>query len=260
MKGLIKLGLVFALCAGVLGADEFGETRKRYVTKGATKVPSAKSAMEGSGVFVGIEMGLAQHTFQIDMQDKYDFKQAALAVGAKLGYKHFFVKWVGIRGYVGVNYVESRYTMPATAISKQSKGNIDGFTNDISYGVNADILLNFYNGDTTFFGAFVGVGVGYQNAADNLWGNMLVAGIGGNGNGNSVTVEKLDTMRKMSGLYADAKVGLRVNVAKHHEMEFIATIPFTTISKKFSDDGGTTTVPANYKQNYKFMLGYNFVF
>lgn len=259
MKGFIKLGLVFALCAGVLGADEFGETRKRYVTKGATKSPSAKSAMEGSGVFVGIELGLAQHTFQIDMQDKYDFKQAALAVGAKLGYKHFFVKWVGIRGYVGVNYVESRYTMPATAISKQSKGNIDGFTNDISYGVNADILLNFYNGDTTFFGAFVGVGVGYQNAADNLWGNMLVAGIGGNGNG-SVTVEKLDTMRKMSGLYADAKVGLRVNVAKHHEMEFIATIPFTTISKKFSDDGGTTTVPANYKQNYKFMLGYNFVF
>ena len=251
MKGFIKLGLVFALCAGVLGADEFGEARKRYVTK----YPSAKSTMEGSGVFVGIELGLAQHTFQIDMQDKYDFKQAALAVGAKLGYKHFFIKWVGLRGYVDVNYVESRYTMPAAAISKQPKDNINGFTNDISYGVNADILLNFYNGETTFFGAFVGVGVGYQNAADNFWGNMLVA----SGN-NGVTVEKQDTMRKMSGLYADAKVGLRVNVAKHHEMEFIATIPFTTISKEFSDDGGTTTVPANYRQNYKFMLGYNFVF
>lgn len=256
MKGLIKLGLVFALCAGIVGADEFGEPKRRYVTK----APSAKSAMEGSGAFVGIEMGLAQHTFQIDLSkvtDKYDIKQAALAVGAKVGYKHFFIKWVGLRGYVGVNYVESRYTMPATAISKQSKGNINGFTNDISYGVNADILLNFYNGETTFFGAFAGVGIGYQNAADNFWGNMLVAGIGGN---NGVTVEKQDTMRKMSGLYADAKVGLRVNVAKHHEMEFIATIPFTTISKEFSDDGGTTTVPASYKQNYKFMLGYNFVF
>lgn len=256
MKGFIKLGLVFALCAGVLGADEFGEARKRYVTKS----PSAKSAMEGSGVFVGIELGLAQHTFQIDLSkltDKYDVKQAALAVGAKLGYKHFFIKWVGLRGYVDVNYVESRYTMPATtAISKQSKGNINGFTNDISYGVNADILLNFYNGETTFFGAFVGVGVGYQNAADNLWGNMLVGGL----SGDAVSVQKLDTTRKMSGLYADAKVGLRVNVAKHHEMEFIATIPFTTISKEFSDDGGTTTVPANYRQNYKFMLGYNFVF
>lgn len=255
MKGFIKLGLVFALCAGVLGADEFGEARKRYVTK----YPSAKSAMEGSGVFVGIELGLAQHTFQIDLSkltDKYDVKQAALAVGAKLGYKHFFIKWVGLRGYVDVNYVESRYTMPATAISKQSKGNINGFTNDISYGVNADILLNFYNGETTFFGAFVGVGVGYQNAADNLWGNMLVGGL----SGDAVSVQKLDTTRKMSGLYADAKVGLRVNVAKHHEMEFIATIPFTTISKEFSDDGGTTTVPANYRQNYKFMLGYNFVF
>lgn len=255
MKGFIKLGLVFALCAGVLGADEFSEARKRYVTKS----PSTKSAMEGSGVFVGIELGLAQHTFQIDLSkltDKYDVKQAALAVGAKLGYKHFFVKWVGLRGYVDVNYVESRYTMPATAISKQAKGNIDGFTNDISYGVNADILLNFYNGETTFFGAFVGVGVGYQNAADNLWGNMLVGGL----SGDVVSVQKLDTTRKMSGLYADAKVGLRVNVAKHHEMEFIATIPFTTISKEFSDDGGTTTVPANYRQNYKFMLGYNFVF
>lgn len=252
MKGFIKLGLVFALCAGVLGADEFGEARKRYVTKS----PSAKSAMEGSGVFVGIELGLAQHTFQIDMQDKYDFKQAALAVGAKLGYKHFFVKWVGLRGYVDVNYIESRYKFPLSSTTK-SQGMLDGFTNDISYGVNADILLNFYNGETTFFGAFVGVGVGYQNAADNFWGNMLVAGIGGN---NGVTVEKQDTMRKMSGLYADAKVGLRVNVAKHHEMEFIATIPFTTISKEFSDDGGTTTVPANYRQNYKFMLGYNFVF
>ena len=255
MKGFIKLGLVFALCAGVLGADEFGEPKRRYVTK----PPSAKSAMEGSGVFVGIELGLAQHTFQIDLSkvtDKYDIKQAALAVGAKLGYKHFFVKWVGLRGYVDVNYVESRYTMPATAISKQSKGNINGFTNDISYGVNADILLNFYNGETTFFGAFAGVGIGYQNAADNLWGNMLTASMSNNG----VSVQKLDTTRKMSGLYADAKVGLRVNVAKHHEMEFIATIPFTTLKKEFSDDGGTTTVPANYRQNYKFMLGYNFVF
>lgn len=257
MKGFIKIGLVFALCAGVLGADEFGEARKRYVTKS----PSAKSAMEGSGVFVGIELGLAQHTFQIDLSkyraDKYDMKQAALAVGAKLGYKHFFVKWVGLRGYVDVNYVESRYTIPAEAMTKQ-KGNIDGFTNDISYGVNADILLNFYNGETTFFGAFVGVGVGYQNAADNLWGNMLIPEL--SGNAVSVENQKLNTTRKMSGLYADAKVGLRVNVAKHHEMEFIATIPFTTISKEFSDDGGTTTVPANYRQNYKFMLGYNFVF
>lgn len=256
MKGFIKLGLVFALCAGVVGADEFGEARKRYVTK----PPSAKSAMEGSGVFVGIELGLAQHTFQIDLSkltDKYDIKQAALAVGAKFGYKHFFVKWVGLRGYVDVNYVESRYIIPAAAMSK-SKGNINGFTNDISYGVNADILLNFYNGETTFFGAFVGVGVGYQNAADNLWGNMLIPEL--SGNAVSVEKQKLNTTRKMSGLYADAKVGLRVNVAKHHEMEFIATIPFTTISKEFSDDGGTTTVPANYRQNYKFMLGYNFVF
>lgn len=254
MKGLIKLGLILALCAGIVGADEFGEPKRRYVTK----VPSAKSAMEGSGAFVGIEMGLAQHTFQIDLSkvtDKYDIKQAALAVGAKVGYKHFFVKWVGLRGYVGVNYVESRYKFPLSSTTK-SQGMLDGFTNDISYGVNADILLNFYNGEATFFGAFVGVGIGYQNAADNLWGNMLTAGMSNNG----VSVQKLDTTRKMSGLYADAKVGLRVNVAKHHEMEFIATIPFTTLKKEFSDDGGTTTVPASYKQNYKFMLGYNFVF
>lgn len=257
MKGLIKFGLVLSLCVGAVSADEFGEPRKRYVTKGTTKVLGTKSAIEGSGAFVGIEMGLAQHTFQVDLSkhgaSKYDFKQAALAVGAKVGYKHFFVKWVGIRGYVDVNYVESRYTMPAS-ITKAT-GTINGYTNDISYGVNADILLNFYNGETTFFGAFVGVGAGYQNAADNLWGNIIVEGIS-----NNVSVAKLDTVRKMQGLYADAKVGLRVNVAKHHEMEFIAKIPFTTLKKEFSDDGGTTKVPASYKQNYKFMLGYNFVF
>ena len=253
MKGFIRFGLVLALCAGVVSADE---VRKRYIAKSPSSNIST-STTEGNGAFVGIEMGFATHTFQMSlpqMQGKVDFTQSALAVGAKVGYKHFFVKWVGIRGYVDVDYVESRTKMPDSLRDTQLKIS-SGFTNDISYGANADILLNFYNGERVFFGMFAGVGVGYQHAADNFWGNMIVATMG---NGY-ITVKSAKT-RKMSGLYADAKVGLRVNAAKYHEVEFIAKIPFVTIKKEFSDDGGNTKVPASYKQDYKFMLGYNFVF
>ena len=253
MKGFIRFGLVLALCAGVVSADE---VRKRYIAKSPSSNIST-STTEGNGAFVGIEMGFATHTFQMDLQQiqqgKVDFTQSALAVGAKVGYKHFFVKWVGIRGYVDVDYVESRMKMPDSL--RQLLKISSGSTNDISYGANADILLNFYNGERVFFGMFAGVGVGYQHAADNFWGNTIASEAG---NGQFV-VESLKT-RKMSGLYADAKVGLRVNAAKYHEVEFIAKIPFVTISKEFSDDGGTTKVPASYKQDYKFMLGYNFVF
>ncbi|WP_258443782.1 outer membrane protein [Helicobacter sp. 16-1353] len=57
-----------------------------------------------------------------------------------------------------------------------------------------------------------------------------------------------------NGFYADLKLGLRANVAKNHEVEFIIKIPFADAKKTING------VEAKLKQNYSIALGCNFTF
>lgn len=203
------------------------------------------NAKESNGVFVGFEIGAGEqqmtinnptltslwtHFGTISRGNEGTGRATSAIFGAKIGYKHFFLDWIGIRGYASIDYSQSLIQ------SKDATSRWTGILSDIIYNANVDILLNFYNGENTAFGAFVGVGVGGQT----IWDRDFIMG---------------DKTRDMTDLYSDIKVGLRVNVAQNHEMEFITKIPLNQAKETFEYN-----IEAKYKQLYAVMLGYNFAF
>lgn len=69
----------------------------------------AVSAQEGNGVFVGLEAGAGEQKITLTVANTAQTQQGtAILFGGKLGYKHFFLDWIGIRGYVGVDYAETK--------------------------------------------------------------------------------------------------------------------------------------------------------
>lgn len=187
---------------------------------------------EANGVFVGLELGFSENQLELKPKvsgyDSLNGKQTltALAVGGKVGYKYFFLDWVGVRGYVNVDYAQSG--------GKNSNGTSTTTFGDVIYGVNADVLFNFYSNDSLNAGAFVGIGLGGQNFSTNAFGA---------------------TTYEISDFYGDVKLGLRVNTATNHEMEFIVKIPYYKATKTFD-----SAVEAKAKQNYQILLGYNYAF
>ena len=195
----------------------------------------AVNAQEGNGVFVGFEAGAGEQKLTLSAANTDNTSQAtAILFGGKIGYKHFFLDWVGIRGYFGVDYAEIRGNIG------NSTSNSTGVFSGITYSANVDALFNFYNNENVAVGAFVGLGLGGQTAKDD---NLVI--------GDSKT-------RDMTDFYSDIKLGLRVNAAKNHGMEFIVKVPLNNATKTFSE--GNVNVKAKYKQNYKVLLGYNFTF
>lgn len=272
MRGLLRVVLPMVLVLGVVSADD---ARRRYTAISGGTTQGSQSTKEDSGFFLGLEMGLAKHSLTLDMSkvaelqnqtlngSKESISFAAYAVGGKFGYKHFFIKWVGLRGYINVDYVESRDNAALKVGGKQAYKDItgDSITNNIYYGANVDLLVNFWTGKSSSVGMFAGFGVGYQHIKDTLWLNMLAVEMLNGSGSDAVDPTK---HRKINGLYWDIKVGLRVNAATHHDVEFIAKFTPTAVKGHFRDDTKAefkdVKIPGEYKQSYQFMLGYNFVF
>ena len=120
--------------------------------------------------------------------------------------------------------------------NKDATSRWTGILSTVTYNANVDILLNFYNGENTAVGAFAGIGLGGQT----IWDRDFIMG---------------DKTRDMTDFYSDIKLGLRVNVAQNHGMEFIAKIPLNQAKETFEYN-----IEAKYKQLYAVMLGYNFTF
>lgn len=275
MRGLLRVVLPMVLVLGIVSADE---ARRRYTAISGGGSTQSTSSKEESGFFLGLEMGLARHSLTLDMRkvaelqgkgtrDSISFD--AYTVGGKFGYKHFFIKWVGLRGYINVDYVESRDNGLLKVAGKElyKEFTSDSITNDIYYGANIDLLINFWTGKSSSVGMFAGLGVGYQHAKDTLWLNMLASEMLRTTNTTAGTTDdaiNFQKDRKLNGLYWDIKVGLRVNAATHHDVEFIAKFTPTALKGHFTDDKQAqfkdVKIPGEYKQSYQFMLGYNFVF
>lgn len=275
MRGLLRVVLPMVLVLGIVSADE---ARRRYTAISGGGSTQSTSSKEESGFFLGLEMGLARHSLTLDMRKVAELQGKgtresisfdAYAVGGKFGYKHFFIKWVGLRGYINVDYVESRDNGLLKVAGKElyKEFTSDSITNDIYYGANIDLLINFWTGKSSSVGMFAGLGVGYQHAKDTLWLNMLASEMLRTTNTTAGTTDdaiNFQKDRKLNGLYWDIKVGLRVNAATHHDVEFIAKFTPTALKGHFTDDKQAqfkdVKIPAEYKQSYQFMLGYNFVF
>ncbi len=192
----------------------------------------AVNAQENNGVFVGLEIGASEQQIKLKNPNGNESttENTAATFGAKVGYKHFFLEWIGIRGYAGIDYTQSRVH------SANNTSWSTGVFANLTYSANIDALLNFYNSENVAFGAFVGLGIGGQTSWDM---NLLFS----------------DKYRSMTDLYSDVKLGLRVNVARNHGMEFIAKIPLNSAKETFEYG-----IEASYKQNYQVLLGYNFSF
>lgn len=193
------------------------------------------NAQENNGVFLGFEAGAGEQKLTTDGNGiAYTIKGSAIVFGGKLGYKHLFIDIIGIRAYVGADYGETRVRFA----DGQS-----GVFSGITYTVNLDVLLNFYNSENVALGVFAGLGIGGQTAEDD---NFLYN----------------DKVRTITNFYSDVKLGLRVNATKNHEIEFIAKIPLNNATKTFNETIGTQKIDikAKYRQNYKVLLGYNFAF
>lgn len=191
-------------------------------------VGTMANAKEENGVFVGLEMGFAENHLNLkSVVQGYNYSSdsniTALAIGGKVGYKYFFFDWIGVRGYVNVDYMQT---------ASKSDGNTTIF-NDVIYGINADVIFNFYSNEAMNAGAFVGIGLGGQIFSTDAF------------------VKTYD----ISDFYGDIKLGLRINAAKNHEMEFIAKIPYYKATKTFDN-----VIKAKAKQNYQILLGYNYAF
>lgn len=211
----------------------------------------AVNAQENNGVFVGLEIGASEQQMKLktppnvyaithfgtiggtnlNSNDEGTGQYTAAVFGAKVGYKHFFLEWIGIRGYAGIDYTQSRIH------SKGRTSSWTGVLSNLTYSANVDALLNFYNSENVAFGAFVGLGIGGQTTWDMDF------------------IMDDNKYRSFTDLYSDVKVGLRVNVARNHGMEFIAKIPLNSAKETFEYG-----VEASYKQNYQVLLGYNFTF
>ena len=192
------------------------------------------SAAEISGAFVGIEAGGGQMSTKETPPTGGSSKNNATLMnyGLNAGYKTFFGESIGARFYANFNY--ATMSMKMKDPDATTKMGYDFLT----YAANADLLFNFTSETAADFGAFVGVGLGGQSYSDKVATTKTV---------------------KANGLYADAKLGLRVTAA-NHGMELVAKIPFTQASGKFTEDKATAATKIKARQNFQVVLGYNYTF
>lgn len=200
------------------------------------------NAQEANGVFIGFETGAGETQINMKGTDlrgvEWDDKTSGVigVYGGKIGYKHFFNDYFGLRGYASLDYaiLNLKY--------KNAIANTNAHFSTFTYAANIDALVNFYETQGYSLGAFAGVGLGGQNYSSSPNFSALIS------SGNITNEENL------SGFYADAKVGLRVVAGQHHGMDFIVKIPFTNATKTING------VDIIAKQNYQILLGYNFSF
>ncbi|MDE6886261.1 MAG: outer membrane protein [Helicobacteraceae bacterium] len=206
---------------------------------------------ESSGVFLGFGIGAGNGTLTIN-----NFKTNGTNLGkvfkdtentfnyeGRVGYKYFFNQYVGLRGYGNVSY--SEVSKKATSLAPSVLTPQEYTISLITYGINADVLVNFYNDSMLNVGVFGGFGIG---------------GINVNYNDKYLNFEE-----SFNSFYADAKLGLRLNII-NHGIELGAKIPLTEAEKALSAsvNMNNTTHNANFdakvKTNYIIYLNYAYTF
>lgn len=142
--------LLFIGVIGAFGVANAKEPSSWFVGAGggygATNIDRLYSASAKSG---GIGVTWAAGTW-IDQVDTH-YKSWGLAFEALVGYKHFLNDYLGLRYYA--NVAGQFYKNPIFSNDKTKLGVLD-------YTINADLLINFYNGESFTLGIFGGFGVG----------------------------------------------------------------------------------------------------
>lgn len=283
MRGFLRVILPLALIIGLVNAQE---TRKRYTTKTMqNRAPTTKmqtqSTKEDAGAFIGLGIGYGGIVGDFNLNgvnkgnygsEPVKFNGGGVALDVLVGYKHFFVKYVGLRYYANVDFItasikakEGKTEMMQYGLFKDARR-----VNLINYDINIDLLINFISNEGVDFGAYVGVGVGgntwngkgmdtFQQEADK--GVQAVAQAG-----SSQAAYKINVRKNKIDLDVALNVGLRVNIAKHHGIELAARVPFikSTIAEKShmknTQDSDDLNVKMTLHNPYRIMARYAYNF
>ncbi len=206
---------------------------------------------EKSGLFVGVHggvtlFGLSQYDSNGKKLSDKDFKasglnamDASFDIGAKIGYQHFFMPLVGVRGYLSYDFEGSRNFMkvPGFGTAKVSFQNI---------ALNVDALINFINNDNFTFGVYAGFGLGY--------------GISSLSSSNKTIQENIKDYEKnvanYSGFNIPLNIGVAATFATHHKVELGAKIQTLAAGYSVKNDkkAGIFINP------YVINIGYSYIF
>lgn len=141
------------------------------------------------------------------------------------GYKQFFTPKFGLRYYGAFNM--GKYSYDGDSIAYKSEGRTDTRTtftnklNEYTFHIHTDILYNFITSETSDFGVFAGVGLGYVLHKYTIqYGPILNA-----------EYSEIDTARDFDIRFV---AGLRVNLAKRHGIEAFIQLPMLKQKENFA--------------------------
>ena len=229
----------------------------------ATPPPSTKGAKGDniSGFYLGAELGYSaifQDTSSTDSsttpatttKGNTTHSFALGNIGAKLGYTHFFNKWVGLRGYASYTYAYN-YTKtitPANATEGTAASTDPHLISHHQVAANVDVAFRFFETKGVGLGGYAGIGAGYAHS------NETNTTLDENTNITTTTTQNL-----ANGFVLPVNVGLEVYMGKHHNASLNFRIP-TLAYKGTTTTTGETTSTTTQLRNLIITLGYSYTF
>lgn len=167
-------------------------------------------------------------------------------VGVKLGYTHFFNKYIGIRGYANYHYSYQH----SYAETTQGNGNqrLEALLSYHQVAGNIEAAFRFFDFGVGALGAYAGIGAGY--ATSNTSATATAEG----------TTIAQDT-DLTNGFVLPVNVGLEVYMGKHHNASLNFRIPtIATLATTTTTAQGTSTTTKTQERNLIITLGYSYTF
>lgn len=194
-----------------------------------------------SGLFVGVNAGVPITTPKYgaalsSVKSTFPTSGFGWAVGLDVGYKQALSENYGLKYYISYNYNQSKGSKDNPIASN---GKVDADINQHLITANVDYYFNF----TPAFGAYIGIGVGYQQY-DPTWKTML---------GNMSNGAK-------GGLAVPLNVGLTYNVDTTSQILLGAKIPLVGYDYKGTMIPGTPESTMATLRTYIVQIGYNYTF
>lgn len=199
------------------------------------------ASAQSSGLFVGVNAGVPITTPEYSNigamlagmggKDLFPTSGIGWAVGVDLGYKQALGANSGLRYYLSYNYNQSKGS------KNNALGKMEADITQQLITANVDYLYSF----TQSFGAYIGIGVGYQQF-DPTWkmtGTKITAG-------------------KKGGLAVPLNVGLTYNLNDAHQLSLGAKIPLLAYdyeNQKTPEIGADAAL-----RTYIVSIGYNLTF
>lgn len=218
--------------------------------------PPTKSGKSGdiSGFFLGAEVGgqasftnTKETTTETNATNTTTTESSLFPignVGVKLGYTHFFNKWVGIRGYANYHYGFAYNTTTTTETNTTTESSLLASYHQVAGNVEA--TFKFFDLNGVGLGAYAGLGAGYS--ATNSHTRTTEAS----------TTTTIDT-KVASGFVLPVNVGLEVYMGKHHNASLNFRIPTIATTLTTTDTANGTTTKYE-ERNLIITLGYSYTF